>query len=101
MNPLFTLYEADDKHLAIGWGPMTFDKVLTQAFELILEGDTHLSENQLHVEWALYYEREKPTSLAPISVECATTAMMLLCEWLNEQRGGYRHYFTEEEEGVE
>ena len=95
MNPLFTLYEADDKHLAIGWGPMTFDKVLPQAFELILESDTHLSDDQLRIEWALYYNREKP------SVECATTAMMLLCEWLNEQRSAFRHYFTEEEEGVE
>lgn len=95
MNPLFTLYEADDTHRAIAWGPKTFDKVLTQAFELILEGDTHLSENQLYAEWALYYEQEKPP------VQSVTYAMMLLCGWLNEQRVGYRHYFTEEEEGVE
>lgn len=89
MSNRFTLYEADDTHRAIAWGPLTFDGVRSKAFELILEGDTDLSENQLHAEWALYYEREKPP------VQSATYAMMLVCEWLNGQRGGYRYYFTE------
>jgi len=101
MSDRFTLYEADDKHLAIAWGPMTFDKVLAQAFELTLESDDcryddiQLRVEDTHLSWALYYNRENKRNS-----ESGITAMMLLCEWLNGQRGGYRHYFTAEEDGV-
>tara|TARA_Y100000004_G_scaffold52547_1_gene58292 strand:+ start:151 stop:477 length:327 start_codon:yes stop_codon:yes gene_type:complete len=98
MDELFTLYEADDKHLAIAWGPMTWPKVLAQAIELILESDDHLGEpastvSKLKLEWVSYRARNLEKG---DSIDCATTAMMLLCEWLNERRGAYSHYFTEE-----
>ena len=98
MEPLFTLYEADDKHLAIAWGPMTIDKAIDQAVELVLEGETHLSEDQLKVD---FFGQKKLDSFWMTGIDDSTETMMQLCEWLNEQRGAYSHYFTEEEEGVE
>tara|TARA_Y100000004_G_scaffold193323_1_gene255617 strand:+ start:218 stop:505 length:288 start_codon:yes stop_codon:yes gene_type:complete len=89
----FTLYEADHKHQAIAWGPMTKDEVLAQAFELILESDTHLSDDQLRAEWNLYFPDEG--SNLHKATEGNWTFMTLLCNWLNEQREGYRYFFTE------
>ena len=94
MNPLFTLYEVDDKHQAIGWGPMPVHKAIDQAVELVLEGETHLSEDQLRVD---FLGQRKLDSFWMTGKGDSTEYMMQLCEWLNGQRGGYRHYFTEEE----
>ena len=100
MDSLFTLYEADDKHQLIGWGPMPAHHMGGQAFELILEGDTHLSHDQLRAEWNLFFAQGHPNKHSNYIMNNPgghVSYMTVLCEFLNEHRDGYRHFFTEEE----
>ena len=104
MDPLFTLYEADDKHQAIAWGPMTIDKAIDQAVELVAESYESAQPSVGPTYKFLqrdFFGKKKLDSFWMTGKGDMTETMMQLCEWLNQQRGAYRHYFTEEEEGVE
>ena len=90
-NLVFTLYEADEDHLAIAWGPMPLEDAIVEATNLVAESSASVfgatTEDEryegIRQDWFAFENGMDPQDK---DEEDDSRRMGWLCEWLTHRR---------------